>query len=470
MINRFVSPEFPRRRAVSRFVSTLFLVAALAGTAVPGARADGPVRIAPDATSFTLANGMQVVVVPDHRAPIVTHMVWYKIGAADDPPGKSGIAHFLEHLMFKGTKAHPAGEFSSKVSEGGGQENAFTTADATAFFQTIGKEQLGTVMAFEADRMEGLALTEKTVLSERDVILEERRMRTDNDPGAQLTEAMNAALYQNHHYGIPTIGWMHEMEGLDASDALAQYRKYYTPNNAILVVAGDVTPEEVKRLADVTFGQVPRRSEPGERNRPKEPPPLAARTVELADPRVTEPSLSREYLVPSYASGKPGEAETLDVLADILGRGPTSRLYRALVIDQGVADSAGAYYGGESLDYGRFGIYASPRADVPLAKLETAIDAIVADIRDHGVTAEELATAKRRTRAQAIYAQDSQAMLARIVGMAMATGQPLDAVQSWPSRIGDVTVEDISAAARTYLDASRSVTGTLIPAPAEGRS
>ncbi len=469
MNNRIATPESPKHRVFRRIIASVMVAGALAGAA-SSARADGPVRIAPDATTFTLANGMQVVVVPDHRAPIVTHMVWYKIGAADDPPGKSGIAHFLEHLMFKGTKAHPAGEFSSKVSEGGGQENAFTTEDATAFFQTIGKEQLGTVMAFEADRMEGLELSEKAVLSERDVILEERRMRTDNDPGAQLTEAMNAALYQNHHYGIPTIGWMHEMKGLEMADALAQYGRYYTPNNAILVVAGDVTPAEVKRLADVTFGVLPRRSEPGERNRPKEPPPLAARTVELADPRVSEPSFNREYLVPSYASEKPGEAEALDVLADILGRGPTSRLYRELVLGQGIAESAGSYYSGEALDYGRFGIYASPRGDVPIAKLEAAIDKVVADIRDHGVTADELAAAKRRTRAQAIYAQDSQAMLARIIGMAMATGQPLDAVQSWPSRIGDVTVDDIASAAKTYLDARRSVTGILTPAPAEGRS
>ncbi len=468
---RMLTAERRRPPAVRRLFAALLLSVSLAGSAVAaGTDAEPPVRIAPDATSFTLANGMEVVVVPDHRAPIVTHMVWYKIGAADDPPGKSGIAHFLEHLMFKGTKAHPAGEFSAKVSEGGGQENAFTTADATAYFQTIGKERLGTVMAFEADRMEGLDLTEKVVQSERDVILEERRMRIDNDPGAQLSEAMNAALYQNHHYGIPTIGWMQEMEGLELGDALVQYRRYYTPNNAVLVVAGDVTPEEVRRLADVTFGKVPRRSEPGERIRPKEPPPLAARTVSLSDPRVSEPSWSRTYLVPSYASGKPGEAEALDVLADILGRGATSRLYRALVVEQGIASSAGSYYGGESLDYGRFGIFASPRGDVPLAKLEAAVDKVVADIRDHGVTEDELAAAKRRTRAQAIYAQDSQAMLARIIGMAMATGQPLDAVQGWPSRIGDVTAADISAAANTFLDARRSVTGTLIPAPAEGRS
>ncbi len=453
--------------AVSRAASA---DAPAGATATTPAAAKPAVKIAPDATTFTLSNGMQVVVVPDHRAPIVTHMVWYKIGAADDPPGKSGIAHFLEHLMFKGTKAHPAGEFSSKVSEGGGQENAFTTADATAYYQTIGKQQLGTLMAFEADRMEGLVIDDAVVAPERDVILEERRMRVDNNPASQLGEAINAALYQNHHYGIPIIGWQQEMQGLTAEDALAQYRRYYTPNNAILVVAGDVTPEEVRRLAEATFGRVKVRAEPGPRHRPMEPPPLAARTVTLADPRVTEPSWTRNYLVPSYASAKPGEAEALDVLADILGRGPTSRLYSQLVVKDGIAASAGAYYSGEALDYGSFAVYAAPRGDVPLAKLEAAVDAVIADIRDHGVTPDELDAAKRRTRAMAIYAQDSQSMLARIIGTAMATGQPLDAVQEWPSRIGDVTAADITAAAAAYLDARRSVTGSLIPAPAQGRS
>lgn len=466
-----VSPQDRTLAATRRGLRILaFAVSLAASPALALDEAPAPTRIAPDATEFSLANGMRVVVVPDHRAPIVTHMVWYKIGAADDPPGKSGIAHFLEHLMFKGTKAHPAGEFSSKVSDGGGSENAFTTNDATAYYQTVGKNELGTIMAFEADRMEGLVLTDAVVLPERDVILEERRMRTDNDPGAQLAEAMNASLYQNHHYGIPTIGWAHEMAGLSKDDALSQYGRYYTPNNAILVVAGDVTPEEVRRLADVTFGKVPRRAEPGERQRPLEPPALAGRRVVLNDTRVSEPSWQRAYLVPSYPSAKPGEAEALEVLADILGRGPTSRLYRSLVVERGIASSAGAYYGGDGLDYGRFGVFATPRGDVDLGKLEASVDGVLAEVRDHGVTPDELARAKKRTRASAIYAQDSQATLARILGTAMVAGQSLSAVQDWPSRIDKVTADQVKSAAATYLDSRRSVTGSLLPAPADGRS
>jgi len=466
--------------ALKRGPAALFIAVTI-GMAAPALAEDKPAtpaqsqtsqipRIAPDASTFKLANGMEVVVIPDHRAPIVTHMVWYKIGAADDPAGKSGIAHFLEHLMFKGTKNHPAGEFSARVSEVGGVENAFTTADSTAYFQTVAKEQLGMVMGFEADRMQGLQLTDPVVLPERDVILEERRMRTDNNPSAQLSEAMNAALFQNHPYGIPIIGWEHEMAGLTREDAVAQYERYYTPNNAILVVAGDVTADEVKKLAEDSYGKLPRRSEPTPRKRPLEPQPLTERSLVLRDQRVSQPYWNQVYLAPSYVSGKPGEAEALDILADVIGSGATSRLYRSLVVEQAIASGAGAYYSGDGLDYGRLGFYASPRGDVSIEKLSAAVDAVLADVREHGITAEELALAKKRTRASTIYSQDSQSSLARIFGSAMVSGQSLSDVQDWARRIDAVTLSDVSQAAAKYLDKRRSVTGTLLPAPADGRS
>ncbi|MBN9024563.1 MAG: insulinase family protein [Rhizobiales bacterium] len=474
-----------RLAARKRRPAALFIAVAISMAAAPAFAEEKPAtpvraelsaeasqlpRIAPDASTFQLANGMNVVVIPDHRSPIVTHMVWYKIGAADDPAGKSGIAHFLEHLMFKGTKNHPAGECSARVSDVGGVENAFTTADATAYYQTVAKEQLGMVMGFEADRMEGLQLTDAVVLPERDVILEERRMRTDNDPGAQLSEAMDAALYQNHRYGIPVIGWAHEMAGLTREDAISQYQRYYTPNNALLVVAGDVTADEVRKLAEDTYGKLPRRSEPGERHRPKEPEPLAERSLVLRDQRVSQPSWNQIYLAPSYNSGKPGEAEALDILADVIGSGPTSRLYRALVVEQGIAGGAGSYYSGDGLDYGRLGFYATPRGDVTLDKLSGAVEAVLNDVREHGITAEELALAKKRTRASTIYSQDSQASLARIFGTAMISGQSLSDVQDWARRIDAVTLSDVSQVAAKYLDKRRSVTGSLLPAPAESRS
>ena len=213
--------------------------------------------------SFALANGLDVVVIPDHRAPVVTHMVWYRNGAADDPVGKSGIAHFLEHLMFKGTKAHPKGEFSEFISEVGGVENAFTGADFTAYFQQVAKQHLRTCMEFEADRMTNLVLTDAIVAPERDVVLEERRMHCDTDPAAQLGEAVQATLFTHHPYGVPIIGWGQEIEGLQREDALAYYHRFYTPENAILIVAGDAEPEEVRALAEATYGQLkPRGAKP----------------------------------------------------------------------------------------------------------------------------------------------------------------------------------------------------------------
>lgn len=419
-------------------------------------------------STFKLANGLDVVVLPDRRAPVVTQMVWYKAGSADEVAGTSGIAHFLEHLMFKGTKTHPAGEFSNAVSDIGGEENAFTTSDYTAYYQQVPAEALETVMGFEADRMENLVLSDEAVLPERDVILEERRQRTDNDPGSLLSEAMQAALFQNSHYGIPVIGWRHEMEQLSREDAIAWYDKFYTPNNATLIVAGDVTAEQVKMLAEKTFGKVQRRAEPGDRAelRAIEPEPVAARTVTLADARVTQPSFSRAYLVPSDTTAKPGEAEALDVLADVLGGGATSRLYRQLVVGKGIAANVGAYNASTALKEGQFGFYATPLGEAGIAPLEAGIDAEIAKVQADGITAEELERAKNRVRKAVIYERDSQTSLARRYGAALSTGRTIADVDSYPDRIEAVTVEAVKAAANTYLQKKRSVTGYLLPEPA----
>ncbi|KQT69735.1 MULTISPECIES: M16 family metallopeptidase [unclassified Aureimonas] len=419
-------------------------------------------------STFKLANGLDVVVLPDHRAPVVTQMVWYKAGSADEVAGTSGIAHFLEHLMFKGTKTHPAGQFSNAVSDIGGEENAFTTSDYTAYYQQVPAEALETVMGFEADRMENLVLSDEAVLPERDVILEERRQRTDNDPGSQLSEAVQAALFQNSHYGIPVIGWRHEMEKLSREDAIAWYDKFYTPNNATLIVAGDVTADQVKTLAEKTFGKVQRRAEPGDRAalRATEPEPVAARTVTLTDERVTQPSFSRTYLVPSDTTAKPGEAEALDVLADVLGGGATSRLYRQLVVGKGIAANVGAFNASSALKEGQFGFYATPLGEAGIAPLEAGIDEEIAKVQKDGITADELERAKNRVRKAVIYERDSQTSLARRYGAALSTGRTIADVDSYPERIEAVTVDAVKAAAETYLQKKRSVTGYLLPAPA----
>lgn len=414
----------------------------------------------------TLDNGLEVLVIPDSRAPVVTHMVWYKAGSADEPPGKSGIAHYLEHLMFKGTKNAPAGEFSAKVAEHGGQENAFTSYDYTAYFQRVTPSILEEVMALEADRMENLVLTDAVIDPERNVVIEERKSRTENRPQGLFGEAMNAALYRNHRYGIPIIGWRHEIDDLDKDDAIEFYNRFYTPNNAVLVVAGDIEPLQVIEMAKRTYGKVERRAEPGERARPSEPPSRAPRRVEMTDPRVTVPSFQRQYLVPSYLSGEEGTGEALDILSEILGGSTTSRIHRALVLDARVAANAGAWYQGNAIDDTTFGFYATPRPGSSVEDVEREVDAVIASLQKDGVTQEEVDRARNRLLKSAIFAQDSQATLARIYGAGVTSGSTVEEIKSWPQRISDVTVEDVNRAARDYLELKRSVTGTLLPEPA----
>jgi zinc protease len=447
-------------------LAALALVANAAGAIAPVAAS------APKITDFTLPNGLQVVVIPDHRAPVVTHMIWYKVGSADETAGKSGLAHFLEHLMFKGTAKNPSGRFSQVVATIGGQENAFTSSDYTGYFQRVPREQLKAMMEFEADRMTGLELSDEVVRPELLVVLEEQNMRVANNPGARLGEQMEAALYLNHPYGRPVIGWRHEIEQLDRAGALDFYRRFYTPNNAILVVAGDVTPDEVRTLAEETYGKVPRVAEIKPRIRPQEPVQEAPRTVTLADPRVTQPSVSRYYLVPSSTTARPGESEALDVLAHILGRGSNSRLYQALVVDKGIAVNAGANYDGTAVDATRLSVYGTPKPGTSLPQLEAGIDAVLAEVIENGVTVDELERAKNRMIADAVYANDNQRMMAQWYGSALATGATVDQVRTWPDRMRAVSADAVRDAARRWLDKRRSVTGYLIKdtRPEEKRS
>ncbi len=417
-----------------------------------------------DPETFTLDNGLQVVVIANKRAPIVTHMVWYKVGAADEAPGESGNAHFLEHLMFKGTKTLGPGEFSKIVALNGGRENAFTGQDFTGYYQTVARDRLEIVMRHEADRMTNLVLRDDIVLPERDVVLEERRSRVDNAPGAQLGEMMDAVLYLNHPYRLPVIGWEHEIRALNTETALAFYRRWYAPNNAILIVAGDVTGAEVRALAEKHYGPIPARAVP-ERRRVAEPPQHAARRVALESAQVRQPSLTLRYLAPSYGSGGGKQAYALQVLEEILDGGATSRLYRSLVVEQGLATSAGANYNPTGLDSGTMSFYVSPRAEVPIERVEAALRAEIARLLEHGVDADEVAKAKKRLSASAVYARDSLSTAPNIFGRALTTGSSVADVEAWPERIEAVTAEDILAAARAVLRDESSVTGLLLPQP-----
>lgn len=439
-------------------LSPFLLLAAVLCTAMP-ARANHGVF---NPETFMLKNGMQVVVVPNHRVPVVTHMVWYKVGSADEPAGKSGMAHFFEHLMFKGTEAYPDDTFSRTVARNGGQENAFTSHDYTAFYQTVAKDRLELMMTMEADRMTHLTLTGEQVEQERQVILEERRMRTDNDPGSLLREDVDAALYMNHPYRIPVIGWDHEVRALTIADLKAFYKRWYAPNNAILVVAGDITAAELKPMAERTYGKIPR-GKTIVRKRPTEPPHNAAVRIEFKDKRVRQPSWSRTWLAPSLMDGKPEAVHALEVFADILAGGATSPLYKALVVDNKIAVSAGASYSGDDFGPGTFTVYASPRPGVSMAELESAVESALASFLVDGLSESARKKSVRHLVTDAIYARDSLRAGAQALGSALASGQTIDDVESWPHHIEAVTVQQMRDAGAAVLGARGSLTALLLP-------
>lgn len=446
-----------------RLVGAALTLLVLGGLTLAGT---GPARADKlfDASEFKLANGLDVVVIPNHRAPIVTQMIWYKVGAADEVPGKSGLAHFLEHLMFRGTKETPPGAFSRIVAENGGQENAFTTHDYTAFYQNVAADRLELVMKLEAERMNGLVIDDSVLLPERKVIIEERHMRIDNSPAGLMNEQLDTALYLNHPYRIPTIGWEDEMRGLSTADAKAFYEKWYHPNNAVLVIGGDVTVEKVKALAEKYYGRIPAHPVP-ERHRVDEPAKVAKAQLTMTSARVAQINWSRSYLAPSYTRGETKDAYALQVLAEIMGGGATSRLYKALVVDRPIALDAGAAYDPGTLDLSSFNFYGSPRKDVTLEAFEAAVQQEVAELLKTGVTQDEVDRAKKRMQLAAIYSRDSLTAPAQIVGAALAVGRSLDDAESWADRIGAVTVDEVNEAARLVIRDDVAVTGVMLPKP-----
>ena len=429
---------------------------ALALTLALPAAADEPV------TSFTLENGLNVVVIEDHRAPVVVQMIWYRVGAADEPPGHSGIAHFLEHLMFKGTEKVAPNAFSGIVEAQGGDDNAFTSWDYTAYFQRIAADRLDLVMEMEADRMRNLRLTEEDVTTERQVILEERAQRTDSDPGSLLMEQMRAAQFLNTPYGIPVIGWRHEIVDLSREDALSYYKRFYAPNNATLVIAGDVTPDAVKALAEKYYGPL----EPSEgivaRERPQEPPQLAERRLVLEDERVSEPYVFRTYLAPERDPGNQREAAALTVLAELLGgNGQTSVLARALQFDSQVAVYSSAFYDGTSIDDATFGLVVMPAPGVSLTDAEAALDKVLADFLAKGPDPAALERIRTQVRAGEIYARDDVESLANRYGQELSVGLTMTDIDTWDEALSAVTAEDVMAVAQKVLDRKNAVTGWL---------
>ena len=419
---------------------------------------------AEDVTTYQLDNGMDVVVIEDHRAPVVVHMLWYRAGSADEPVGSSGVAHYLEHLLFKATETVESGEFQRVVAANGGSDNAFTSYDYTGYFQRVAADRLPLMMQYEADRMNNLVLTEEDIVTERGVILEERNQRVENSPGALAREQMRAAQFLNHRYGVPIIGWKHEMEELDMEDALSFYDLYYSPNNAILVVAGDVEPDEVLALAEQYYGPIPAEPNLPERLRSQEPPQTAERRLVYEDPRVSQPYISRSYLAPERDAGDQRDAAALTYLADLLGGSSfTSVLPIALQFDANIAVYSGAFYDGLNLDDGTFGLTVVPADGVSLQDAEDAMDAAIAAFLEDGIDPARMEALRIQLRAGEIYARDDVGGIARRYGSALTSGLTVDDVQAWPDILQSVTAEEVLEVANRVLDRNQSVTGWVVP-------
>lgn len=462
MFKSVVFSMLENSRAASVAMFVMLLVIAASAT---------PVRaLDVDVSEYTLDNGMKVIVIPDHRAPVVTHMVWVRVGSADEELGKSGIAHYLEHLLFKGTKRLKPGEFSKIIRLNGGEDNAFTSYDFTAYFERIATDRLELVMDLGADRFANTTFNDRDVKTELEVVKEERRSRTENNPAALLREQLNAASYTAHTYGRPVIGWMSEVEALTAADAEAFYRKYYTPSNAALVVVGDVDPEKVHELAVKYYGKLKKTAPTPERARTQEPTPIAAKRVEMSDPRTASPSIARKYLVPGVNQAPPGVSEALDILGQVLGGGSSSYLYSELVTRQKIASQVSSWHNGDTLDGGELSISIAPAPGVDVKVAEEALDAALHKLFKEGVAEERVERARKQLIASNVYAIDSQFRLAYIFGAAFAIGRSVEHTKQWSNRIKQVTAEQVTEAARTYLKLRNSATGVLVPAPSKAAS
>ena len=420
-----------------------------------------------NAETFTLSNGLQVVLIENHRAPVVTHMLWYKVGAADEPQGDgvSGEAHFLEHLMFKGTKAIGPGKFSRLIRTMGGNDNAFTSWDYTSFHQSISKDRLPIVMAMEADRMINLDPPEKEIEPEHQVIMEERRQRTDNDPKALFSEQIRSVLYNATPYGIPIIGWKEEMPKITWDLSRNYYQKWYAPNNAILVVSGDVTLPEMKTLAEKYYGFLPTKNIPAH-IRPDVPAPAAPMFLEFHDKAVQQPVYMKAAIAPSFVQNKK-DSYALQVLQNVISGGASTKLYQSLAVQKKVAVDIDMSYDEGNRGQGSIWLYGTPAEGVSLKKLEAAINDEFRAMIKNGISADEVAKAKSRMIDSSVYARDSVTGPAMAVGEALAAGATLDDVEYWPARINEVTPEEVGRVLKFYLDPDhpnrQAVTGYMLP-------
>ncbi len=414
---------------------------------------------------FKLDNGLRLLVKEDHRAPIVVSQVWYKVGASYEIEGKTGLSHILEHMMFKGTQKHPPGEFSRIMSANGASENAFTANDYTAYFQTIEKSRLPISFELEADRMRNLVLQEAEFIKERNVVAEERRSRTEDDPDSNFMEIFDATAYQNNPYRRPVIGWMNDIQNFQLADLQAWYQRWYAPNNAIVVVAGDVNPTEVFELAKKYFGEL----------KPSDiiPSPATPEPTQLGQKRLTVKLPAKVaqiiigYKVPSLLAIDPAqtaEVYALDILQNLLS-GDGGRLNKNLVRGQQLASSAFAGYGLYDRLDNLFLLAATPTSEHTVAELETALLQEVEKLKTTLVDDEELARLKVQVKATHVYERDSLFYQAMKIGTAESVGLKWQDVETYLDKISAVTPQQIQAVAQKYLTTDHQTIGILDPQP-----
>ena len=416
------------------------------------------------AVSWKLANGLTVVLAENRRAPVAAHYLYVSAGAGEDPAGKSGVAHFLEHMMFKGSPHIPSGAFSRTVAREGGQDNAFTSRDVTAYFQIVEASRLPLMMRMEADRLAAPLIPEAETESERNVVLEERSQRTDAVPRGRFREAFDAAMWGPQHWrGRPLIGWESEIRAITRQDLVDFHATHYAAANCTLVVAGDVREADLRRWAEEFYGPVPTRPR---RARDRAAPPAAAPEARLVtrDPAVREASFLQAFAAPSATWGDTSKSDPLEVMAHVLGGGPGSRLHRALV-EAGHAVSAGAGYDGDVVGVGGLFVAVTPRPGVSQARIEEIVAATVTELVQSGATEAETRRAIRQQTAGALLALDGLGAAPRMLGGALAIGLPIEAVEQWPARMEAVTQAQVNEAARAVLAQPKVATAAwLLPA------
>lgn len=413
---------------------------------------------------FTLSNGLEVVVVPNRMAPVVSQMVWYKVGAIDEVPGKSGLAHYLEHLMFRGTDTIPPGEFSKIIAAQGGEDNAFTTHDYTAYYEEVASDRLSMIMQMEADRMKNLKITKEIAEPELRVVLGERQQRTDNSPDGRFTEKFAAKFLAHHPYGRPVIGWKKEIEKLSVADARKFYETYYAPNNAIVVISGDVKVDDVMSLAAATYGRVPRKETPPPRKIAALPQATGG-DFTYTDARVEQPQVLWRFAAPSYATQTGNAAYAHEVLSEALDSGEVGVLYKKLVHEQGIASGIQTSFDPDARGEADFSISASLRPGKSNADLQNAMRATLNETASQGIDAATIETAKQRLLRAAIFAREGLLVPGYAFGSALTTGHGVADVEEWPDRINDVTTDQVNAALKDLVASKRQMMGALLPDP-----